>query len=778
MAENIFKEYFDKRKDEELDKLFKPWEKALNGLKELPWSILKVVFEDDKFWNETIFIGLSNYIKENKEPLIQIFDLIEFIDHKNALKSSLKNLLKNSIAESEKSEFEQDSIKWLRNWLESNENITVTSKDDIRQSILNIFLAILAILVIVGLFIAIKYMVSKKRQHDVGIYFRILSQNILNNVKYNDKTVTGGLIKSIFILVDAWVNRTEDGWYQKVLKNSYLVLKEISKLIKKVEKNEFDYSITEIDSIELEPKDFKKLKDDELNNFKNSIGENAKKIFSNIIDKSGLWKGDAMDYIIAEMIYARIKVVFVGEKATFDKREGLEIIDWTDKTSRKQHPLSKTVERINKISGEEIGDDMMQKGLSVLLKQEEKLLNKNLSELNTKNIVLNEISELFKFSQSKISKGLKEEFGKALDSSNDSITKYKKELNAIIKDFTFTDFFRLFKIDFVVTGSNITSAQPVYFNYTLTPSMSVVKAVRISSSFPILFQPIKLNHSEKVVDPKVNYANNQNLEIWSKTKEAYCQKNYSGVFIDGGLLNNFPMNAFNNKRKELNEDDFRDPKNKLDIPPNNKVFGIKLGGFELVENDETKKLNKFLKNAIKEKENREEFNGDIIGLENGEYTLKEEKAGVYFKFERTKFTFEFEEDDNYNKFVKKDTNKDGSINDSNIGIGKLLKMMFGTTLDNSQDGINSAFYDKNEQIVRLFTGKISLFDLVTKNSDLALVDLFSYTEVFKHFNMLNSLPYDWEQDVFSRLKRNEQKRKMWLRDTKNRNRLKFKSRHF
>lgn len=76
---------------------------------------------------------------------------------------------------------------------------------------------------------------------------------------------------------------------------------------------------------------------------------------------------------------------------------------------------------------------------------------------------------------------------------------------------TFKEFYKKTKIKFIVTGACINDKKVYYFSYFNNPNMKVLEAVRISISIPILFTP--------------------------------CV--YEGkVFVDGGCINNFPIDLF------------------------------------------------------------------------------------------------------------------------------------------------------------------------------------------------------------------------------------------
>ena len=78
-----------------------------------------------------------------------------------------------------------------------------------------------------------------------------------------------------------------------------------------------------------------------------------------------------------------------------------------------------------------------------------------------------------------------------------------------VKDINFSDFYNLTKKKFIVIGTNLTKGCEEVFSAEHTPSMSVITAIRISISVPIVFTPVM-------------YENN--------------------LYVDGALVNNFPIN--------------------------------------------------------------------------------------------------------------------------------------------------------------------------------------------------------------------------------------------
>jgi len=81
-------------------------------------------------------------------------------------------------------------------------------------------------------------------------------------------------------------------------------------------------------------------------------------------------------------------------------------------------------------------------------------------------------------------------------------------------DITFAELKKKFKKSLGIIGTNLTKNREEYFSPETTPDMSVILAIRISISIPIIFIPVK-------------YKNN--------------------IYVDGGIFNNFPINYCNKK---------------------------------------------------------------------------------------------------------------------------------------------------------------------------------------------------------------------------------------
>jgi predicted acylesterase/phospholipase RssA len=86
--------------------------------------------------------------------------------------------------------------------------------------------------------------------------------------------------------------------------------------------------------------------------------------------------------------------------------------------------------------------------------------------------------------------------------------------------FNFEQLYRETGVDLVFTGANVTQKRPKYFSVQTTPKFPVIEAVAISMNLPILFKPVYIDALD----------------------------DYQGYWVDGGLLNNLPLHAFDEAR--------------------------------------------------------------------------------------------------------------------------------------------------------------------------------------------------------------------------------------
>lgn len=93
---------------------------------------------------------------------------------------------------------------------------------------------------------------------------------------------------------------------------------------------------------------------------------------------------------------------------------------------------------------------------------------------------------------------------------------------------TFKQFFKITKVELIITVTNLTTNSPVVFSQKLTPDFPVAEAVGASMSIPGFFKPV---YNDGQVDT-------------SKSKD-YNVK-YKGLLADGGAINNIPIHVFDN----------------------------------------------------------------------------------------------------------------------------------------------------------------------------------------------------------------------------------------
>jgi NTE family protein len=84
-----------------------------------------------------------------------------------------------------------------------------------------------------------------------------------------------------------------------------------------------------------------------------------------------------------------------------------------------------------------------------------------------------------------------------------------------VKDITFEELYNKTGKKLLVIGTNITKSEEVVFSYKTTPNFSVILALRISVSIPIIFKPVKYENE---------------------------------FYVDGGVVNNFPINHCSKKK--------------------------------------------------------------------------------------------------------------------------------------------------------------------------------------------------------------------------------------
>lgn len=131
-----------------------------------------------------------------------------------------------------------------------------------------------------------------------------------------------------------------------------------------------------------------------------------------------------------------------------------------------------------------------------------------------------------------------------------------------IYDFTFRELYNFSKKKLILTGTDITNSKIIYYNVDTTPDMIVLDALRITISYPILYEPVK---------------------------------NGNSYILDGAILSQYPIDYFknistkvgiclklNNEKKEIN----------------NLVSYVNALIFTIIDNIIERNINKYKKDTI------------------------------------------------------------------------------------------------------------------------------------------------------------------------------------
>ncbi len=147
--------------------------------------------------------------------------------------------------------------------------------------------------------------------------------------------------------------------------------------------------------------------------------------------------------------------------------------------------------------------------------------------------------------------------------------KFERWLSVLIKNKTgdpYTTFFQLHQLhvtnndfkDVYCTGTNVSKQQLQVFSWQHTPHMQLKTAIHISGSIPVYFRPVAIDSAWNEVPIKNNKIN-------------------FDLYVDGGMINNYPINIF---------DSCLDGNNPFDcenITYNNQTLGLKLERLEQIQ---------------------------------------------------------------------------------------------------------------------------------------------------------------------------------------------------
>lgn len=127
-----------------------------------------------------------------------------------------------------------------------------------------------------------------------------------------------------------------------------------------------------------------------------------------------------------------------------------------------------------------------------------------------------------------------------------------KDLHELAKTYPFRDLY--------ITGCNLSNQRVEVFSYETYPNMRVVDAVRISMSIPLYYRALWLNKEGEVIEnPK---------------PEDNCR-----LFVDGGLLMNYPVEVFDNTKYLTNSEE--KPKEIF----NEETIGLRLERCEQIDHE-------------------------------------------------------------------------------------------------------------------------------------------------------------------------------------------------
>jgi predicted acylesterase/phospholipase RssA len=98
---------------------------------------------------------------------------------------------------------------------------------------------------------------------------------------------------------------------------------------------------------------------------------------------------------------------------------------------------------------------------------------------------------------------------------------------------TFEDFKKLFRCDLVIMGTNLETTKSHAFSADTTPVFYVEDAVRLSMSLPIVYKP---------------FIYKDKIALNSSTTPPPSSDFLNGVWVDGGYLNNSPLNIFDSSK--------------------------------------------------------------------------------------------------------------------------------------------------------------------------------------------------------------------------------------
>ena len=106
------------------------------------------------------------------------------------------------------------------------------------------------------------------------------------------------------------------------------------------------------------------------------------------------------------------------------------------------------------------------------------------------------------------------------------------------KNLTFKEHAQKTGRDLVITACNVSKAKTIWFSKYHTPDLYVEKALRMSMSIPVFFKGVFL--SDDNVDGEGSIMGNPRIDLHYKRDRE--------LIVDGGVIDNFSVQAFDNQR--------------------------------------------------------------------------------------------------------------------------------------------------------------------------------------------------------------------------------------
>jgi predicted acylesterase/phospholipase RssA len=104
------------------------------------------------------------------------------------------------------------------------------------------------------------------------------------------------------------------------------------------------------------------------------------------------------------------------------------------------------------------------------------------------------------------------------------------------KNITFKELFDKTGKKVIITGTCVNKYYVEYFSIDTHPNQKIIDTLQITISIPVIVDPVKL--SQKQLDKQNNKDNNS-------------ENNYENYWVDGGVMDNYPIQLFNNNLDDV-----------------------------------------------------------------------------------------------------------------------------------------------------------------------------------------------------------------------------------